>query len=274
MADRRPILIATDLSARTDRALDRACSLASLWDVPLLVCHVLEAEGPSAETHDLVAAEVAATLPEVAPNTEIIVQEGSAPAVILRLASERDCQLIVTGVARFNQLGDFFIGTAVDRIIREATSAVLVVRQRPRAEYRSILATTDFSTCSRDALVRAATMFPDAAIHVVHAFHVPFEGLLSVEENLEEFRSEAEGEFETFMNDAAIPPSITKRCTTHLVYGETATVVQQVAKEAGTDLLVFGTHGRSGFSKAVFGSVAEALLRCAQIDTLVVREPA
>ncbi len=181
---------------------------------------------------------------------------------------------IITGVARHNHLGDYFVGTAVDRIIREAAVPVLVVKQRPRADYRNIVVATDFSSCSRHALVTAATMFEQAAIHLVHAFHVPFEAFLSVEENEDAFRAEAQAEFDAFLSDAAVPRSLRERITTDLRYGDTVSVLMGVSQKLGADLVVTGTHGRSGFSKAVFGSRAEAVLKCVASDTMVIREPA
>tara|TARA_R110000782_G_scaffold117364_4_gene207746 strand:- start:56768 stop:57472 length:705 start_codon:yes stop_codon:yes gene_type:complete len=233
----------------------------------------MEVESRLAGKPEMAAAAVRDVLPDPDSQAKILVAKGSAPETIIRQAVENDCQLIIAGVARFNHLGDFFIGTAVERIIRESAQPVLIVKQRPRTNYRSVLATTDFSTCSRHALLTAANMFPDAEIHLVHAFHVPFEGLLSVKENLEAVQTEANSELDVFLSDLAIPPAVRQRLKTHLTYGETANVVQQVADDVGADLLVSGTHGRSGFSKAVFGSMAESLLRCARIDTMVVREP-
>jgi nucleotide-binding universal stress UspA family protein len=46
------------------------------------------------------------------------------------------------------------------------------------------------------------------------------------------------------------------------------------ADTLGVNMLVLGTHGRSGFVAAMIGSVAEAILRCAAQDTLMVREQA
>ncbi|PXX33589.1 universal stress protein [Burkholderia sp. MS455] len=43
-----------------------------------------------------------------------------------------------------------------------------------------------------------------------------------------------------------------------------------VAKEAGADLIVMGTHGRRGFSRLVLGSVAERLLRRAACPVLMI----
>lgn len=269
----RPILVATDLSARSDRAVDRASLLAEEAKMRLFVCHVIESGSRLADDPILAAAAVRAVLPDPTADIEILVKEGSAPEVILEQAIQNDCGLIITGVARYNQLGDYFIGTAVDRIIREARVPILVVKQRPRSVYRTILAATDFSSCSRHALLAAANFFPKAAIHLVHAFHVPFEGFLNVEQNQAAFQSEAEEEFDRFLRDSAIASELAQRLTTYVRYGETQAVVQELAREVDADLVALGTHGRSGFSKAVFGSMAEALLQCVKADTMVVREP-
>lgn len=268
-----PILVATDLSARSDRSVDRASLLADRAKVHLFVCHVVESGSPLADDPALAAAAVQAVLPDTAADVEILVKEGSAPDVILEQAIHNDCGLIITGVARYNQLGDYFVGTAVDRIIREAEAPVLVVKQRPRSDYSTIVVATDFSSCSRHALVTAGALFPSAAVHLVHAFHVPFEGFLSVEQNEAAFQAEAQEEFDSFLDDAAIPPSLRQKLTPHLRYGETQSVVQKVAHELAADLVVLGTHGRSGFSKAVFGSMAESVLQCVTSDTMVIREP-
>jgi nucleotide-binding universal stress UspA family protein len=268
-----PILVATDLSARSDRAVDRALLLADSAKARLIVCHAVESGSQFADDPARAATAVQAVLPATTADVEIVIKEGSAPDVVIEEAIHNDCRLIITGVARRNQLGDCFVGTAVDRIIREAEAPVLVVKQRPRSGYRMLMVATDFSSCSRHALAAAASLFPTAVIHLVHAFHVPFEGFLSVEQNEAAFEAEAQEEFDKFLADAAIPPSLRERLTTHLRYGETQAVVQNIAQELAADLVVLGTHGRSGFSKAVFGSMAESVLRCVMPDTMVIREP-
>lgn len=273
MEIRHPILVATDLSVRSDRAIDRASLLAASAKVRLFVCHVVESGSRLAGDATLAAAAVQAVLPDTTADIEILVKDGSAPEVILQQAILNDCGLIITGVARHSEFGDHFIGTTVDRIIRHANVPVLVVKQRPRSEYRTIVAATDFSSCSRHALVAEGSLFPRAKIHLVHAFHVPFEGLLSVEENQAAFQTEAQEEFGGFLGHSAISPELRQRLTTHLRYGETQSVVQEVAQEVGAELVVLGTHGRSGFTKAVFGSMAESVLQHVASDTMVIREP-
>lgn len=59
----------------------------------------------------------------------------------------------------------------------------------------------------------------------------------------------------------------------HLVRaGEPADVILKIAKEWPADLIVIGSHGRSGVARLLFGSVAESVVRRATCPVLVVRE--
>lgn len=53
--------------------------------------------------------------------------------------------------------------------------------------------------------------------------------------------------------------------------GPAASTIAETAKEAGTDLVVVGTHGRSGIDRLVLGSVAERVVRLAPCPVLVVK---
>ena len=50
-----------------------------------------------------------------------------------------------------------------------------------------------------------------------------------------------------------------------------ASVIVEEARSWQADLIVIGTHGRSGFSRVVFGSVAEGIVRTAPIPVLLLR---
>lgn len=60
--------------------------------------------------------------------------------------------------------------------------------------------------------------------------------------------------------------------TIRLGHGVMAPVVKQAAREVAADVLVLGTHGRSGFIEAIVGSRAESLLFWSPTNTLMVRE--
>jgi nucleotide-binding universal stress UspA family protein len=53
--------------------------------------------------------------------------------------------------------------------------------------------------------------------------------------------------------------------------GRAVDTLQSVIAELDPDLVVFGTHGRKGVTRAVLGSVAETLLEVLTTDALVVR---
>lgn len=58
-----------------------------------------------------------------------------------------------------------------------------------------------------------------------------------------------------------------------IVQGFPAEEILRFAGQAGSDLIVMGTHGRSGLSRVLFGSVAEAVVRRSPVPVLTVRRP-
>lgn len=58
-----------------------------------------------------------------------------------------------------------------------------------------------------------------------------------------------------------------------VVGGEEAHEIVQCAEQEGADMIVVGTHGRTGFRHMVLGSVAEAVVRRSKVPVLVVPRP-
>jgi nucleotide-binding universal stress UspA family protein len=67
--------------------------------------------------------------------------------------------------------------------------------------------------------------------------------------------------------DAQIPVSHV------LLQGDPATEIVRYGRDAGADLIVMGTHGRTGLDRLLMGSVAEKVLRDAACSVLVVKLP-
>jgi len=262
-------LLASDFTARSDRPLDRARRVADEKDGTLVIAHVLEKGGSNPDSG--IVERLRMDLPLEARGAELVVRAGSAPKVLAQLAAERGSNLIVTGVARYNSIGDYVLGTAVDHIVRNADAPVLVVRGRVRGPYAHMVVATDLSGCSRAALLAAAGLFPDTAITLVHAFHVPFEGWLKSDDVKRDVRAEAQEELDAFLAHPDVA-ALKARIEPLIDEGETGSVVMRQLDRTGADLLVLGTHGRSGFAHATIGSQAEALLAAVSVDVLMVRE--
>jgi universal stress protein A len=60
---------------------------------------------------------------------------------------------------------------------------------------------------------------------------------------------------------------------TEVLFGHGARTIAEYAAERGADLIVMGTHGRTGFAHLLVGSVAERLVRTAPCPVLTVRHP-
>ncbi len=129
---------------------------------------------------------------------------------------------------------------------------------------RTILHPTDFSECSGHAFQLACSLARDhgARVIVLHVIPVP----LVQEKRL--YREEVERE----LNRLVAPDS--KVPVAHqLEEGDAITQILRVAQETSCDLIVIGTHGRTGLGRLVMGSVAEQVLRKASCPVLTVRVP-
>jgi nucleotide-binding universal stress UspA family protein len=77
-------------------------------------------------------------------------------------------------------------------------------------------------------------------------------------------------------NQDALDRLARTRCTANLGQvmirtGDARDVINATAQELGIDLIVMGTHGRRGLSRALLGSVAETVVRTAPCAVLTVR---
>src|SRR5690606_16635184 len=101
------ILVATDLSARSDRSLERSMLLKRQLGASLIVLHVIEDGDPlGAEEEEKLRFHLQEEFGLTSEDAEICFDYGSVPQTIARVAEERDCALIVTGIARYNSPRD------------------------------------------------------------------------------------------------------------------------------------------------------------------------
>lgn len=271
----KPILLATDMTARCDRAFDRALMLAKIWRTRLIVVHVLDPK--QAKKKGLVPKEARVQLEEELPETDVdvqfIIEMGNVGELVIETAKRERCGLIVTGVAHYDGFGDVFLGSPVDHIVRHADAPVLIIKRKPVKPYGSIMIATDFSDCSMIALNAAAEMFPEVPLHLVHAYNVPYSGWLKSDQVAKDIGSEEAKLMERFLAQTTIDNATFKRLEASNENGELGVVLFQKIKEVKSDLVVLGTHGKSGFMRASMGNNARVLLGWLKQDVMMVRDP-
>jgi len=138
--------------------------------------------------------------------------------------------------------------------------------------HTTILHPTDFSDRSAHALRLACSLARDygarlVVLHVAEPPPPPYEQgvMLPVSADLDEERADLER--------LAVPDDDVIRVERRFEKGDPAAVTLRVADELHADLIVMGTHGRTGLSRLLMGSVAEKVVRRATCPVLTVKTP-
>jgi nucleotide-binding universal stress UspA family protein len=168
------------------------------------------------------------------------------------------------------------LGGTAEQVIRHAPCPVLIARStRPEAKlrFRKILAPVDFSECSATGVKLAAECARKfrSDLRLFHAISSPNEILPDRRQSIVELGAlnlrTARNEMRAFRR-RHLPPSL--RVETKLGGGEPIDLICDQVERHEIDLIVISTHGRTGFRRAIMGSVAEQVARHAKCSVIVV----
>ncbi len=134
-----------------------------------------------------------------------------------------------------------------------------------------ILFPTDFSTASDTALPHAETLAKQksATLLILHVEEPP---LAYGGGELYYGLPEPSSERILKMLEQVVPSDQTVSFKHRLTIGDPAGEIVRIASEEGAEMIVLGTHGRTGVTRLLMGSVAEAVVRRAPCPVLVYRE--
>ena len=144
--------------------------------------------------------------------------------------------------------------------------------------YQQILFATDFSECSEPAAEHALGIaeLTGAHLHVLHVIGeldehqrvmIPAEAFQTLQKEVE---VQAVRDLEAFCRNA--PEGVAT--STHVVIGNPFQKILATAAEVDADLIVMGTHGRTGIEHVIVGSTAERVVRRSEVPVLTVRATA
>ncbi len=143
------------------------------------------------------------------------------------------------------------------------------------SRYNRILVPVDFSDTSVAAMKAAIELALElnAELQVIHVCQMHasdlLEGSMGDASAIEsQAISEAEKKLEGFIKEYL---SNGISISTTISTGDPHDVINQMAKEINADMIVMGTHGRTGLSHMVMGSVAENVLRHAEVPVMSIR---
>jgi nucleotide-binding universal stress UspA family protein len=285
-----PILAAMDFDKGSDELLRQADALARSYNVKLSVCHVLPeifAVRPlfpqlhlddalklselEAAVRDALLERIRTVTAREPPQMEIEMEQGTVHAGILRAAENIGAGAVVVG-GKVDHRGLRILGSAAEHVVRYANCPVLVARPSPAGK---VLAATDFSDPALPAVEAGAAeaRHRKADLTIIHAtdllpvlspFYEEFYGLPPMD-----LRDQMRNLWQQRLDD----------CVNYyqakggglLRDGPAAPAILSAASELPAQLLVVGTHGRTGLSRIALGSVAETVVRAAPCSVFIVR---
>ena len=291
----RRIMAGIDSSGLAINAVIQAATLAETFDAKLDLVHALDipaalwpgtggAELAGMHADSLASARIKATSvlcpalqvahPEIVVDEITGVYPGQVAHVLLQQADSLDADLIMLGTHA--KRSPFDIGSTARNVLSR-TKVPVWVQPGPTTPIKNILVPVDFSEHSHRAVEHAhalASWF-GAAVTLLHSYEAPSFAYANaaspmpyppsaIDRERKATRERLErwaGEFS--WGDVAH--------STAFHEGNPAQVTLDAADQA--DLIVMGTHGRTGLSRFLIGSVAQAVLKRSTIPVLVVPRP-
>ncbi len=264
------ILLATDRSEFSEGAVREAINFATKCSSRITATTVLETN-PEYETIGskffekeenearkyLESIQARASGKNIACNTAML--ESDAPArAIVDFASQNKTDMIIVGRRGRKGLAKLLIGEVSSKIIAHAHCKVLVVPRAAVIEYRNILAATDGSAHGSAAVTEALAIAKRCGSHLI---------VLSA------MHDENGREVATTLSDRAVELAQKEGVSAESItpIGRSADVIVETAGGRGVDLIVLGTHGKTGVKKLLMGSTTEKVIRSAGCAVLVVK---
>jgi nucleotide-binding universal stress UspA family protein len=193
-----------------------------------------------------------------------VAAEGWPATEIVRAAWQERSELVVLGPPALRIDGS--ARATIPRVIRRADLPVLVVRGDPWREYRRVVCAVDRSVAAVDTIALAARLAAATReLTLLHVYRVPFEPWVGDAPDLEDA---ALAHVRALAREVADEVAITR---TAVRRGDGCVEILRVAAEERADLVVVGTHGRSGLSRTLLGSTAEWVIANAPLDVAVAR---
>lgn len=289
----KTILVPTDFSPVSAKALRYAVALAMQFDAKLSLLHALN---PSPSYTGMETIPIGLDDKQMTANAEKRLQEFSAKHVpadvpitslvrhgstereIANFAKENNIDLVVASTHKHPRVSRALFGGVTEHIVHRAPCPILIVREDEHEFVDSamirierILAPVDFSETSRKALryaVAIASQF-NARILCLHVQEPEYPKILFETESYERSQREvAEGKLEALVRevDGAVP------LESRLVTAVPERAIVELAREGEMDLIILGEHCRTGiFGRFMLGSTTDEVVKHAHCPILVVR---
>jgi nucleotide-binding universal stress UspA family protein len=291
MKQLKRILVGHDLDVGGEVAMGSAVALANRFGAAIRLVHVVEPlEAYQRISHPLTSPY---TMDEITQKTGTRLQALVASSTPARLQVEYEVrkgkpfvELIIAGrtwdvdlivVGGSSGTEEPFLGGTSERVVRKSLVPVMVAKKILSSEAKRFLVPTDFSSCARKATEEALMLaerfggrvFFFHALDLASSYTVAYAHGLGVSVPIPPpSPQELEPEWEAFLAGLPLEKVDWAKSTEE---GQAATSIVHQAERIQADIIVMGTHGRSGLPHMLLGSVAENVVRRAPCPVLTIR---
>jgi nucleotide-binding universal stress UspA family protein len=199
-----------------------------------------------------------------------VCEEGEIFERISDLAASERCDMIVTGRRGLRRLERALVGSVTARVIGYSQRDVLVVPSDTHVGFQRVLVATDGSKQCRTAIERAIDFAGSygGEVSVVSIVDVPSEFYAEAPQVVEDLVHKALG----YVGDVKKQAEASGvKAETFVREGEAYQAIIELAKARDVNIIVMGSHGRSGLKRLLMGSVAEKVIGYAPCPVLIAR---
>jgi len=294
------IAVAVDFSDTATRAFERACELAAARGAGLVLIHVLPSAPlaihgvqPVLPPPDLIGRvralaeqeldRLVARAAESGVQAEPVVSAGTPGREVVDLAQEQGADCIVIGTRGLTGFRHLLLGSTAEYVVRHAEVPVLTIHPEDAGSLggvRTIVVPVELhgdpGTTGHEILRLLGDAARTAKLLLVYSDHLPaylqpWMGELGIDRiGLEAIRGRLEADLAPA---AARLGALGFDVETVISEGEPASVVTELVRSRGADLVAMQTHGRTGAAHWVLGSIAERVVQHAACPVLTVRLP-
>lgn len=279
------ILVPTDGSDAADAAVEQALDIAASHDATVQVLFVantnrdsvtqVQGEGVDAleqKGQQVVDTAVQRLTQRGVPGDGEVIQ-GDPAATIRQYAEQYDYDLVVMGTYGQRRVERYLLGSVTERVVRSSSVPVLTLREDDAATYppERMLVPTDGSENAALAVDLGTELARDVG-GTLHVLSVVEEGGIGMDIR-SAFRDELTDTARTTVEEIASDArdaGVADVIAAHEVGPVWRTIVNYVEEE-DIDLVVMGTHGRSGLDRVLLGSVTERVVRATPVPVLTTR---
>ena len=262
------ILVPTDGSDTSVAAGKAAFVLAREFGAELHALHVLEEDSPDRSYgNELVAAiEDAAAEADIETTTAVVETDESVHRALIEYATEHDIDCIVMGTHGREALREYVLGSVAERTLREAPVPVITVHEDTAvsSEIDRVLVPTDGSD-SANAAAEHAVAFATATGAAVHVIRVVDDR--NVDETVHDAFEDAGQRAVEEVIETAQRADVSS-IEAQVLSGIPHQAIREYAEHNDIDYVFMGTHGRTGVSRYLLGSVTERVVRLVDVPVV------